>query len=338
MRTQDTDNDRQSTRRLGVGVSRATFVIVLSVLLGVSGTIALAGTFTLDIPKRSRHIMLVTTPAHQPPPSLTSSPGPTLPPPAPISPLPTDFQQEVSTLKADHRLLYNGDTTQLEVALTFDDGPNPYYTPEVLDVLQRYKVKATFFCVGSLVTAYPGLVQQEYAAGHTVGNHSWSHPQLPLLSGTQIQRQLGNTSNAIKKILGVPPTFFRPPYGAYDGKVLTLMNSMGLTTVMWNVDPRDWSRPGTNVIINRVVYQTGRGSIILMHDGGGNRSQTVMALPSIIENLRSQGFTFVTLPQLVADMEAKHIKPTPTPEPAKHISLSSPLFAFVAWRRDTHIM
>ena len=116
------------------------------------------------------------------------------------------------------------------------------------------------------------------------------------------------------------------------------MNSMGLTTVMWNVDPRDWSRPSANVIINRVLYQAGRGSIILMHDGGGDRSQTVAALPYIIENLRSQGFKFVTLSQLVADMEAKHIKPTPTPHPAKHISLSSPSFAFVAWRRDTYIL
>lgn len=199
-------------------------------------------------------------------------------------------------------LIYHGNPKLPEVALTFDDGPNPPYTQQVLAILQRYNIKATFFCIGRQVHAYPVSIKQEYTAGHVVGDHTWSHPYLPALSGASISQQLSSTADEITRTIGVRPSFFRPPYGAFSTQVLTYAHAQGLSTVMWNADPQDWSMPGTNLIIARVLAQVHNGSIVLMHDGGGNRSQTVAALPTIITRLEQRGYHFVTLPQLVDDL------------------------------------
>ena len=187
-------------------------------------------------------------------------------------------------------------------ALTFDDGPNPNYTPQVLATLEQYHVKATFFCVGRLVAQYPDLVKAEYADGHVIGNHSWSHPNLGLLSSNEVATQLRRTSDIIQQTLGVRPTFFRPPYGVFNATVLTQANLMGLTTIIWNDEARDWLRPGIDVISSRILGLAGNGAIILLHDGGGNRYQTVKALPTIIMTLRAEGYNFVTLQQMVNDL------------------------------------
>ena len=126
--------------------------------------------------------------------SPTPLPTPTLTSPPPVTPFPKGFQQEVAVLQAHDRLIYHGNPTRREIALTFDDGPNAYYTPQILTILRRYRIKATFFCIGSLVERHPDLVQQEYAAGHLVGNHSWSHPYLPFLASSKIFWQLATTS------------------------------------------------------------------------------------------------------------------------------------------------
>src|SRR5258706_15991908 len=197
-------------------------------------------------------------------------------------------------------LISQGSSAKAEIALTFDDGPNPTYTPQVLSILQQYGVNATFFVIGEQVQAYPNLVQQEHAAGHIVGNHSWNHPYLTTLAADDIHTQLSNTSNAIEQATGVRPSFFRPPYGAYNYQVLLQASNLGLQSILWSVDPQDWNGPpSSDIIIQRVLNMAHNGSIILLHDGGGNRSQTVAALPTIITQLRIRGYRLVTVPQLI---------------------------------------
>jgi peptidoglycan/xylan/chitin deacetylase (PgdA/CDA1 family) len=216
---------------------------------------------------------------------------------------PVTLAHKITMPQAQDPIISRGNPHLPEITLTFDDGPNPPYTSQILAILKRFGIQATFFCIGNQVAAHPGIVQQEFAAGNTIGNHTWSHPSLPTLSASQIRAQLTMTSDIVQYITGMRPTFFRPPYGALSAQVLAQVNQLGLTTVLWSVDPRDWSLPGVNVIISRVLSQTGDGAIILMHDGGGNRSQTVAALPIIIETLQQRGFHFVTLQQLAADLK-----------------------------------
>ena len=198
--------------------------------------------------------------------------------------------------------LFNGNTHIPEIALTFDDGPNPYYTPQVLAILQRYGVKATFFDVGYLVADYPNIVRQEHNQENLVANHSWSHPDLTYFSAQAIQSQLTSTSHIIQATIGVRPTFFRPPYGAINNTVLAQARNLHYTTVLWDESAADWTLPGANVIVSRIVNSARNGAIILLHDGGGNRAQTIAALPIIIATLKSRGFKFVTIQQLVDDL------------------------------------
>jgi peptidoglycan/xylan/chitin deacetylase (PgdA/CDA1 family) len=197
-------------------------------------------------------------------------------------------------------LISQGSSAKPEIALTFDDGPNPTYTPQVLNILQQYGVSATFFVIGDQVQAYPNLVQQEHAAGHIIGDQSWNHPHLTTLAAADIHTQLSNTSGAIEQATGVRPSFFRPPYGAYNYQVLLQASNLGLQPILWSVDPQDWNGPpSSNTIVQRILNEAKNGSIILMHDGGGDRSQTVAALPTIITHLRGRGYQLVTVQQLV---------------------------------------
>jgi peptidoglycan/xylan/chitin deacetylase (PgdA/CDA1 family) len=200
--------------------------------------------------------------------------------------------------------LYNGNTQVPEIALTFDDGPNPFYTPQVLAILQRYGVRATFFDVGYLVADYPNIVRQEYNEGNLVANHSWSHPLLTYLSSQAIESQLTSTTNIIQATIGIRPTFFRPPYGAFNNTVLVQARDLRYTTVLWDGSAADWKLPGVNAIVSATLNYARNGAILLLHDGGGNRAQTIAALPIIIANLISRGFKLVTIQQLVDDLKA----------------------------------
>jgi peptidoglycan-N-acetylglucosamine deacetylase len=182
-----------------------------------------------------------------------------------------------------------------EIALTFDDGPNPVFTPQVLRVLDDYGVKATFFCIGEQAREYPELVQQIQQAGDALGVHGWNHTALTKLSPDEIDQQLHSASIAIQQATGTTPTVFRPPYGSTDQTVVDVASALGLTQVLWSVDTDDWQRPGTEAIVNAVLTHAHNGGVILMHDGGGDRSETVAALPQIITALQQRGFTFVTL-------------------------------------------
>jgi peptidoglycan/xylan/chitin deacetylase (PgdA/CDA1 family) len=205
----------------------------------------------------------------------------------------------------DYPVFY-GNTRLPEIALTFDDGPNPVYTPQVLAVLQAYNIKATFFDVGYLVKEYPNIVRQEFLQGHSIGNHSWSHPELTRFSATGILSQLVSTSDAIQSVTGSRPTIFRPPYGLFNRIVFAQALQQNLSTTLWNNEARDWTTPGVNVIVRRILNLARYGGIILLHDGGGFRAQTVAALPIIITALKQRGFTFVTIPQLLYDMATPH--------------------------------
>lgn len=201
-----------------------------------------------------------------------------------------------SQVSASHR---HSHRSPMVIALTFDDGPSPVYTPQILSILQRYKVHATFFCVGEWVHLYPGLVQETFRAGNVIGDHTWSHPDLTRLSPYVVRWQLSSASAAIQEAIGRPPVLFRPPYGATDAAVVGVASQLGLLQILWTVDPRDWARPGVDAIVNNVLSHATNGSIILMHDGGGDRTETVLALPLIISALLQRGFMFVTVPQLL---------------------------------------
>jgi peptidoglycan/xylan/chitin deacetylase (PgdA/CDA1 family) len=179
------------------------------------------------------------------------------------------------------------------IALTFDDGPSAF-TPQILSVLQQYGVHATFFDVGQQAQARPGLVRETYQMGDVIGNHAWSHSKLTSLAPSQVKWQLSRTSAAIQRATGVSPTVFRPPYGATNATVTGIARPLGLSPVLWSVDSLDWQRPGVAAIVNNVLKNARNGSVVLMHDGGGDRSETVQALPQIINGLRQRGFVFVT--------------------------------------------
>lgn len=179
------------------------------------------------------------------------------------------------------------------VYITFDDGPS-VYTPQVLKVLAQYGVHATFFEVGQNVASHPALTSQVYRRGNSVQNHTWSHPDLRKLSASQFAYQVSATDRQIRAHTGYRPCCLRPPYGAVNGTVRARAAGLGKKLALWTVDPRDWSRPGAAAIRTRVLGQVRPGSVVLLHDGGGDRSQTVAALGGILKTLKARGYTFAT--------------------------------------------
>jgi len=190
-----------------------------------------------------------------------------------------------------------GNPGPLPVALTFDDGPWPHTTAQILAILTQRRAPATFFVVGRQVQRYPELVHQELVAEMAVGSHSWSHPQrfdrLPI---TRIRDEIARGRHTLEP-LGVHLVGFRPPGGAASATVLAAARGLGDRTVLWSVDPDDW-QPGVtpHQLVQRVLGAARPGAIVLLHDGGGNRSATVAALPAIIDGLRRLGLTLTVIP------------------------------------------
>jgi peptidoglycan-N-acetylglucosamine deacetylase len=181
------------------------------------------------------------------------------------------------------------------VALTIDDGPNPYYTPQVLAVLRQNSVKATFSVVGIHAQQYPALVRQVLAEGHSVCNHSMTHPEpFATLSPAQITDEIASCTTAIHQATTTVPKLFRSPGGDWSPAVFETTAQRGLTPIDWDVDPRDWARPGTALIAARLL-KAKPGEILLCHDGGGNRSETVRALQEVLPILRGRGLDFIPL-------------------------------------------
>ena len=181
------------------------------------------------------------------------------------------------------------------VHLTFDDGPTTAWTPRVLELLARYRAGATFFVVGGNAAAHPELVRQAYAAGHGVGNHTWSHRRLTQLGAGALEAEVGATSAAIQRATGAPVRCLRPPYATVDAASAGRARALGLRLVMWDVDSNDWRRPGARVIARRVLGRVRSGDVVLLHDGGGDRSQTLAALQRLLPSLSARGFRFSPL-------------------------------------------
>jgi peptidoglycan/xylan/chitin deacetylase (PgdA/CDA1 family) len=180
------------------------------------------------------------------------------------------------------------------IALTIDDGPSPVYTPQVLRLLARYQVTAAFSMIGLEVQAHPALAREVAAAGHLIVNHTWSHLNLAWLPPTLVTDQMTRAAEVIHAATGRNPGLFRAPYGAWSPFVLGQCAHTGLVPLGWSVDPRDWSRPGVPAIVANIMGHTRAGSIILEHDGGGDRSQTLAALKIVIPRLLAAGYHFHT--------------------------------------------
>lgn len=208
-----------------------------------------------------------------------------------------------------------GATVRNTVALTFDDGPTPFSSLPIISYLEQTHTPATFFVMGQYAKAYPSLIRREAGDGFTIGVHTWSHPDMRLLTPGQRAWQLAATIQQLHADLGANYCLWlwRPPYGSSNQSIVTQAGTFGLTTVIWNVDPQDWSRPGTMTIVQRVLSQVRPGSIILMHDGPAARQETAAALPYILAGLKARGLTPVSLPALL--FGDRPPSPTPTPSP-----------------------
>ncbi len=183
------------------------------------------------------------------------------------------------------------------VALTFDDGPGPH-TRRLLDELAARSVRATFFLWGEHVAADPATVRATHEAGHALGNHSWSHPDLTTLSADEVGEQLDRTAAAIHAATGVTTHLFRPPFGAIDDQLLRLVGARGDAAILWDVDTRDWDHGDATATAAHALAGITPGSIVLMHDP---LVSTVDAVPGIVDVLLAQGYTFVTVPELLGD-------------------------------------
>lgn len=199
-----------------------------------------------------------------------------------------------------------------DIALTFDDGPGPF-SLRILAVLERLRAKATFFEIGGQVRSDPRITARLARAGMAIGDHTQDHPPLAPLSTNEQAGEIDKAAGAIKAAGAPRPLLFRPPYGSFDSATLDLLRARDMLMVLWTVDTSDWAQPGVERIIYTALSGARPGAIILLHDGGGNRSQTLAALPRIIERLHQRGYRLVTIPQLLeADPpSATHAPPQP---------------------------
>ncbi|WP_159424752.1 polysaccharide deacetylase family protein [Streptomyces sp. TLI_053] len=197
---------------------------------------------------------------------------------------------------AESRPVYELDAARKVVAITVDDGPDPRYTPAVLALLDQYGIRASFFLIGENAAAHPDLVREVAARGHHIANHSWSHPDLSGLSAAKVRDELGRTSELLGRLTGRAPTWFRAPGGGWSPTVLKVGAELGMRPMAWSVDPQDWATPGTDVITKRLEKELRPGAIVLTHDGGGDRSQTVAALRTFLPLLIDSGYRFTAPP------------------------------------------
>lgn len=214
------------------------------------------------------------------------------------------------------------------IAITFDDGPNPETTPKLLKILKQRGIHATFFVLGSRAAQSPDLLREMAQEGHEIGNHSWSHPQLPKIPLAEADKQIASTSDAIEKATGKRPIYLRPPYGEMNNKLREhLHQKFGLTFIYWSVDTLDWKNRDAQKIYDRAMKEVGRGGIILAHD---IHATTVAAMPKLLDALIAKGYKFVTISELIAmDKPVEKVaalSPAPPKKP-KPASASKPAAA-----------
>ncbi|SRR6266496_205980 len=184
------------------------------------------------------------------------------------------------------------------IAMTFDDGPHATNTPKLLDMAAKRHIKLTFFVLGECIEQNPDVLRREMAEGNEIGNHSWSHPNLARLSDEGVRTQLQRTEDIIVKTIGARPKLMRPPYGELTKRQRQWVNrDFGYKIILWDVDPLDWKRPGSDVVARRIIAGTRPGSIILSHD---IHPPTIAAMPQVFDTLLEKGFKFVTVSELLA--------------------------------------
>lgn len=198
------------------------------------------------------------------------------------------------------KLYWAGSAQDKEVALTFDDGPEEEWTPKILAILKQKNVKATFFVIGKQAKKYPEQLQRINADGHIIGNHTFNHVNLAKLAPPQIDQELDECASAIYDIIGKIPTLVRPPYGLHNETVDNAVYSKNRIIVLWSLDTKDWTGLDPTVIKSRIIPNIQNGYIVLQHDGENRKlGGSVQALPAIIDDLKAQGYTFVTIPELL---------------------------------------
>ncbi len=205
------------------------------------------------------------------------------------------------------QIVWEINTDEKIIALTFDDGPHRKYTAQILDVLAKHNAKATFFIVGQNAEKNPEVVERMYKEGHELANHTFTHPLRTNVPN--LLKEIKKTNDTIHNITGFTPTLFRPVEGQYSDAMIEAVAKEGYKVVMWSwhLDTLDWKSPGTNRIVNTVLNGVKEGNIVLFHDGGGNRRQTVQAIEKILAELDSQGYRFVTVSELL-DVRSKKDK------------------------------
>jgi len=222
-----------------------------------------------------------------------------------------DRNAAVSAVLAYTPFVKEGSRRGHDIALTFDDGPGPY-TPGVLSVLERFHVHATFFEIGKMLQYFSASTVRELRDGDVVGDHTETHPEMARLSAHDQHEQLFEQIARIELLGGPQPRLFRPPYGSYDATTMRELHALHLLMVLWSVDTDDYLQPGVSVIVQRALAGAHAGAIILLHDAGGTRTQTILALPTIIRDLRARGFRLVTVPQLLDDDPPPPGQPLPS--------------------------
>jgi peptidoglycan/xylan/chitin deacetylase (PgdA/CDA1 family) len=276
-------------RRLGAALAFAALVIVLAV--------ALAGSHH----QGSASSASARTGAHRAASPVPARPADTL----------ERERKAVTSVLAYTPFVRQGGDRGRDVALTFDDGPGPY-TPGVLDALERAHAPATFFVIGTEMRYFSASTAREIRDGFVIGDHTESHPEMARLSAHDQHEELFEQIARIELLGGPRPDLFRPPYGSFNATTFRELHDMHLLMVLWSVDTGDYEQPGVSVIVRRALEGAKPGAIILMHDAGGNRSQTIAALPEAIRQLRARGFHLVTVPQLLADDPPPPNQPLPT--------------------------
>jgi len=208
-----------------------------------------------------------------------------------------------TNISVEHNNISKAITTEKLVALTFDDGPEAYYTPMILDILKEKGVPATFFVVGRQITAFPEMMKRIVEEGHGIGNHTWHHPDLRKNWSAYVKAEIQSTQQEMQKVVGRKPDLFRPPFGSITKADIALLNELGMRNLMWSVDTLDWSGLSADAILEIVHRDISPGGIILQHNFQSNArilDGTVEALPRIIDDLREQGYKFVTVQTLLA--------------------------------------
>lgn len=202
----------------------------------------------------------------------------------------------------NNEVVWNVDTDQKLISLTFDDGPNPVYTPQILDLLNQYGAKGTFFVIGKRVQMYPAIAIREVNEGHEIANHTFDHHYLKNYPSERLVEEIRQTQEVIFDITEQMPHVFRPPGGFYNDALLHSVKEDKLTVVMWSwyQDTQDWKKPGVDKIVRQVLDNVHNGDIVLFHDLQGDCTQTVEALKRILPELTQRGYRFVTVSDLIA--------------------------------------